>query len=155
MQRSEFYKETVPRAWKTHPRDRQPRCSGWFYWSVFAILRHMRCVYAITICLISSQATKIRTSKFIPKILLHNRSIFSLRALLETTAAQPQKSLWEGKRPDVTVIAQIKSFDLIPITFTEMSPEWASIWCIGLEREPAAETTEQPRQANHKRIEAS
>lgn len=93
-----------------------------------------------------------------PHILLHNRAILfhcPSNRLVETTAAQPQKSLCGGKRPDVTVIAEIKSFDLIPITFTEMSPEWASVWCIGLERELAAETTEQPRQANHKRIDAS
>ncbi len=50
-----------------------------------------------------------------------------LRRRAETTAAQPQKSLCGGKRPDVTVIGEIKSFDLIPITFTEMSPERASV----------------------------
>lgn len=43
--------------------------------------------------------------------------------VVETTAPQPQKSLCDSKRPDVTVIAEIKSSDLIPITFAEMSPE--------------------------------
>lgn len=43
--------------------------------------------------------------------------------LVETTAAQPHNSLCGGKSPDVTVIGEIKSFDLIPITITEMSPE--------------------------------
>lgn len=42
---------------------------------------------------------------------------------VETTAPQPQKSLCDSKRPDVTVIAEIKCSDLIPITFAEMSPE--------------------------------
>lgn len=59
-------------------------------------------------------------------MMLHSRSApFRCPSnwLVETTAAQPQKSLCGGRRPDVTVIAEIKSFDLIPITFTEMSPE--------------------------------
>lgn len=50
-----------------------------------------------------------------------------LNRLVETTAAQPQKSLRGATRPDVTVIAEIKSFHLIPITFTEMSPEYVGL----------------------------
>ncbi len=59
------------------------------------------------------------------QIMFHSRSIgyCALKRLVKTTASQPQKSLCGGKLPDVTVIAEIKSFDLIPITFTEMSPE--------------------------------
>lgn len=61
--------------------------------------------------------TKIRPEKLLLKLQVLSGS--------EPGAAQPHESLCEGNCPDVTVIAGIKSFDLIPIAFTQMSPERA------------------------------
>lgn len=44
-----------------------------------------------------------------------------------TAAVQPQKSFCGEKRPDVTVIVEIKSFHLIPITFPAMTPECVTL----------------------------